>query len=258
MASTVSTINNCSITNVYTRNLLFNKDNSRTKLSFKVFRVRASSDNPEDCNDEECAPDKEVGKISMEWVAEERTKVVGTYPPRKKSWSGYVEKDTAGQTNIYSVEPAIYVAESAISSGTAGSSSDGAENTAAIAAFIGLIAVAAASSILLQVGKNPPPQVQTTVYSGPSLSYYISKFKPPEIIQAPVPAETEASVPAETETSLSAENETSAPAIQESSSSDAVETETSVPALLESSSPDAPEAQVPVETQLDTPIESIS
>ena len=30
--------------------------------------------------------------------------MVGTYPPRKKGWTGYVEKDTAGQTNIYSVE----------------------------------------------------------------------------------------------------------------------------------------------------------
>jgi hypothetical protein len=41
----------------------------------------------------------------MEWLAEEKTKVVGTYPPRRKQgWTGYVEKDTAGQTNIYSIE----------------------------------------------------------------------------------------------------------------------------------------------------------
>lgn len=46
----------------------------------------------------------QVGKISMEWLAGEKTKVVGTYPPRRKGWTGYVEKDTAGQTNIYSVE----------------------------------------------------------------------------------------------------------------------------------------------------------
>jgi hypothetical protein len=39
------------------------------------------------------------------WLAEERTQVVGTFPPkRKKGWTGLVEKDTAGQTNIYSVE----------------------------------------------------------------------------------------------------------------------------------------------------------
>lgn len=40
----------------------------------------------------------------MEWLAGEKTKVVGTFPPRKRGWTGYIEKDTAGQTNIYSVE----------------------------------------------------------------------------------------------------------------------------------------------------------
>ncbi|PON43130.1 proline-rich family protein [Trema orientale] len=150
--------------------------------------LRASADDS-DCNVEECAPDKEVGKISVEWLAGEKTKVIGTYPPRKKGWTGYIEKDTAGQTNIYSVEPAVYVAESAISSGSAGSSADGAENTAAIAAGVALIAVAATSSILLQVSKNSPPPAQTVEYSGPSLTYYINKFKPQEIIQASAPIE---------------------------------------------------------------------
>ncbi|MED6205805.1 3'-5' DNA helicase [Stylosanthes scabra] len=178
---------------------LFSFKNRRAnhRRSSFFFTVRASSSDDADCNDEECAPDKEVGKVSMEWLAGEKTRVVGTYPPRKQGWTGYVEKDTAGQTNIYSVEPAVYVAESAISSGNAGSSSDGAENTAAIAAGIALISVAAASSILLQVGKNSPPQVQTLEYSGPSLSYYINKFKPPEIVQAAAPAETEVSSPSE-------------------------------------------------------------
>ncbi|XP_057976308.1 protein MAINTENANCE OF PSII UNDER HIGH LIGHT 1 [Malania oleifera] len=156
-----------------------------------LFTVRASSVDS-DCNTEECAPDKEVGKVSLEWIAEDKTKVVGTYPPRNRGWTGYVEKDTAGQTNIYSVEPAVYVAESAISSGTAGSSADGSENTAAVAAGIALVSIAAASSILLQVGKNPP-QMQTMEYSGPSLSYYIKKFKPPEIIQALAPTVSETS-----------------------------------------------------------------
>lgn len=82
------------------------------------------------------------------------------------------------------------MAESAISSGTAGSSSDGAENTAAIAAGLALVFVAGVSSVLLQVSKNPP-QVQTVEYSGPSLSYYVNKFKPQEIIEASVPNETE-------------------------------------------------------------------
>ena len=154
-----------------------------------LFTVRASSDES-DCNDEECAPDKEVGKVSMEWVAGDNTKVVGTFPPRRRGWTGYVEKDTAGQTNIYSVEPTIYIAESAISSGSAGSSADGSENTVVIAAGIALVSIAAASTVLLQVGKNEP-QVQTLQYSGPSLSYYIDKFKPPEIIQALAPIQSE-------------------------------------------------------------------
>lgn len=47
----------------------------------------------------------QVGTVSMEWLAGEKTKVVGTFPPRKpRGWTGYVEKDTAGQTNVYSIE----------------------------------------------------------------------------------------------------------------------------------------------------------
>ncbi|PSS18958.1 Arginine--tRNA ligase [Actinidia chinensis var. chinensis] len=171
------------------------------------FRIRASSDDS-DCNAEECAPDKEVGKVSMEWLAVEKTKVVGTFPPRKRGWTGYVEKDTAGQTNIYSVEPAVYVAESAISSGTAGSSADGSENTLAVAAGLALISIASASAILLQVGKNPP-QVQTAEYSGPSLTYYINKFQPP-----PEPEVIQASVHPETETAVSVQPESNAPEVQ--------------------------------------------
>ncbi|KAG2668969.1 hypothetical protein I3843_14G012400 [Carya illinoinensis] len=167
-----------------------NKYQSVSKVrTSSLFTVKASTEET-DCNVEECAPDKEVGKVSMEWLAGEKTKVVGTFPPRKQGWTGYVEKDTAGQTNIYSVEPAVYVAESAISSGTAGTSSDGAENTAAIAGGLALISIAAASTVLLQVGKSPP-QVLTVEYSGPSLSYYVNKFKPQEIIQASAPNQTE-------------------------------------------------------------------
>ncbi|XVF82471.1 hypothetical protein PTKIN_Ptkin16aG0051300 [Pterospermum kingtungense] len=189
---------------------------------FSFFTVRASSDESDDCNEEECAPDKEVGKVSMEWLAGEKTQVVGTFPPRKRGWTGYVEKDTAGQTNIYSVEPAVYVAESAISSGAAGSSADGSENTVAVAAGFALILVAAASSIVLQVGKNSPP-VQTADYTGPTLSYYINKFKPPEIIQAAAPA------PSETESPSSALPESSSPEVSQ------IEVQSELPS--ESSSP---------------------
>ncbi|CAL5379832.1 unnamed protein product [Camellia sinensis] len=177
--------------------LFFNNNNNnrypfRFKKSSILRPLRASSDEP-DCNVEECAPDKEVGKVSVEWLAEEKTKVLGTFPPRNRGWTGYVEKDTAGQTNIYSVEPAVYVAESAISSGTAGSSADGSEKAKAIVTGLALVSVAAAASILLQVGKNSPPQIQTAEYSGPSLTYYINKFKPQEIIQAQAQTETEIS-----------------------------------------------------------------
>lgn len=114
-------------------------------------------------------------------------------------------------------QPVVYVAESAISSGTAGSSSDGSENTLAIAGGLALIAVAAASSILLQVGKNPPPTVQTMQYNGPSLSYYINKFKSAEIIEASTPEIIEASTPApiETETSNSSQLESASPQVSQ-------------------------------------------
>ncbi|KAK6119180.1 hypothetical protein DH2020_047074 [Rehmannia glutinosa] len=213
MMACVLSGNSCTISS--SSRLLFNKCQLRKRQNLHYcLRVKASSGDEDDCNTEECAPDKEVGKVSMEWVAGEKTKVVGTFPPRTRGWTGYVEKDTAGQTNIYSVEleniesnfsslaqPAVYIAESAISSGTAGSSSDGSENTAAIVAGLALISVAAASSVLLQVGKNPPPVVQTAEYSGPSLSYYINKFKPPEIIEVSAPPVTESPTPLQTETS---------------------------------------------------------
>lgn len=188
--------NSCTVTS---SRLVFNRSRNEPKKrhNLHLFQVRASAEDS-DCNTEECAPDKEVGKVSMEWVAVDNTKVVGTFPPRKRGWTGYVEKDTAGQTNIYSVEPAVYVAESAISSGNRGSSADGSDNTAAITAGIALISIAAASSVLLQVGKNAPV-IQTAEYSGPSLSYYITKFMPPEIAEATVPTsaslQTESSAP---------------------------------------------------------------
>lgn len=210
-----------------------------------MFIVRASSES--DCNEEECAPDKEVGKVSMEWLAEEKTKVVGTYPPRRKQgWTGYVEKDTAGQTNIYSVEPAVYVAESAISSGTSGSSSDGAQNTAAIAGGLALISIAAASSILLQVGKNSPPQVQKVEYSGPSLSYYINEFKTQEITQAPaVTAETELS-------SSSTQPESTETVLSSSVQPESTETGTSLSVQPENSPAEVPQVQVESQIQPET------
>ena len=47
----------------------------------------------------------------MDWKTEDNAKVSGTYPPMARSerkWTGYVEKDTAGQTNIYAVEVSLF------------------------------------------------------------------------------------------------------------------------------------------------------
>lgn len=110
-------------------------------------------------------------------------------------------------------QPSVYVAESAISSGSAGTSSEGADNTVAVAAGLALISIAAASLVLLQVDKNGP-QVQSAEYSGPPLNYYISKFKPASIVEAAVIAEppsspaVEASVPnSEVQVELGVEGE---------------------------------------------------
>ena len=97
----------------------------------------------------------------------------------------------------------VYVAESAISSGTAGTSAEGAENTAAIAAGLVLITVAAASSILIQVNKSQPPVPPEAAYNGPPLSYYVAKFQPAvaQTLEAPAPAEAvEAAAPEATST----------------------------------------------------------
>lgn len=93
------------------------------------------------------------------------------------------------------MQPTVYVAESAISSGTAGTSAEGAENTAAIAGGLVLITVAAAASILIQVNKSQPQVPPEAAYNGPPLSYYVAKFQPDvappavETLEAPAPGE---------------------------------------------------------------------
>ncbi|KAL7584563.1 protein MAINTENANCE OF PSII UNDER HIGH LIGHT 1 [Lactuca sativa] len=241
MASSAAALsaNSCS-TNMRLR--FFNNDPYRKqqKQNLNFFKIRASSsDEQDDCNVEECAPDKEVGKVSMEWLAGEKTKVAGTFPPRRREWSGYVEKDTAGQTNIYSVEPAVYVAESAISSGSSGTSADGAENTAALVGFSGIIAVAAASVILLQVGKNSPPPIKTFDYAGPSLSYYITKFKPSEIVPTQASDEIpESSIPTQ-----------ASDAVMSSTSAETPESSVSVP---------VPVPQIDSEASIDSTTDAVT
>eukprot|EP00250_Pteridium_aquilinum_P003288 c13612_g1_i1 orf=246-899(+) len=144
---------------------------------------------PEDCNEEDCAPEKEVGKVSMEWKAAENTKVLGTYPPTNKpKWTGYVEKDTAGQTNIYAVEPTVYVSENAISSNTAGDSSEGSEQTVSVALGLALGLLAGAFLVLQLGGNSSEQQQQPPADGGPTLTYYIQKFTPP-VPETPVSTE---------------------------------------------------------------------
>ncbi|CAM6043311.1 unnamed protein product [Sphagnum compactum] len=183
-----SSLNTTTLASLQSRRLLL----QRVSLP-RICAVKA----PEECNEEEeeeeqkSAVEKEVGKLSMKWEAEEKTKLTGTYSPvvaqNERGWTGYIEKDTAGQTNIYSVEPTVYVAESGISTGSAGGSSEGTNKSLAIAVGLGLVAVASASSILLLVGKNTLAALEdSSTYSGPPLSYYITKFNPTVAVQAEV------------------------------------------------------------------------
>ncbi len=82
----------------------------------------------------------------------------------------------------------MYVAESAISTGSAGGSVEDSNNSLAVAVGLGLIAVVSASAILLQVGQNTPTLQDSSIYSGPPLSYYVAKFSPTVVTaQATVP-----------------------------------------------------------------------
>lgn len=178
----------------------------KSRLPFAIKAVSA----PEECNEEECAPEKEVGKVSLEWKAEESTKVLGTYPPMssKRKWTGYVEKDTAGQTNIYAVEPTVYVSENVISSNTAGDSSTGSEQTLLVSVGLALGLLVGAGVVLQWVSSsssssNTPvasdAASSSSSYTGPSLSYYIQKFKQPSVttttvvVPAPPPEQTTSS-----------------------------------------------------------------
>lgn len=71
-------------------------------------------------------------------------------------------------------QPTIYVAESAISTGAAGSNSGGSESILAVVGGIGVVAIAGAAAVLLTASSNTP--APATSYVGPPLSYYVSKF----------------------------------------------------------------------------------
>eukprot|EP01018_Ginkgo_biloba_P023663 Gb_14227 [translate_table: standard] len=102
----------------------------------------------------------------------------------------------------FGLQPTVYIAESAISSGVAGTSAEGAENTVAISFGLAIIFLAGASTVLLQVGKNPP-NVEMLEYSGPPLSYYIKKFNTPMAIETSAPFEIQTAPAVKSETIVS-------------------------------------------------------
>nr|TKS09166.1 putative RING-H2 finger protein ATL69 [Populus alba] len=108
-------------TRTLTSKRLFKKYTNGSKRNLKLLIIRASSDES-DCNTEECAPEKEAGMVSLGWLAGEKTKVAGTFPPWTRGRTGYVEKDTAGQTDIYSVEaiPHVHGCSTSVSVGRCG------------------------------------------------------------------------------------------------------------------------------------------
>lgn len=98
-----------------------------------------------------------------------------------RALTGYVTKDTAGQENIYAVEPTIYVGDSAISTNSGGTSSDGSGGTLIISGFLAVAAISGASAVLLSVGSSQSSSVEEA-YKGPPLSYYVLKFKEPDSV----------------------------------------------------------------------------
>lgn len=114
----------------------------------------------------------------------------------ERDYTGFVEKDTAGQTNIYAVEPTIYVAESPISTNSRGQSTDGTSGTLIIAGFLAAAALSGAAIVLLTV--NNAPKSADEVYQGPPLDFYIQKFSHPELeeelLEAPAVLEVTAIV----------------------------------------------------------------
>eukprot|EP00897_Mesotaenium_endlicherianum_P008725 jgi/Mesen1/7881/ME000420S07027 len=148
-------------------------------------------------------------------------------------YSGYVEKDTAGQTNIYSVEPTIYVADSAFSTSTRGSSSEGSSGTLTIVSFLAVAVVSGAAAVLFTVGKSPVAAPEDS-YSGPPLTYYIQKFSGVE-----APAEFSAPAISEPESAPAvSEPEPASPITQLESAASAVTEPESAPPTVE------PEAEV--------------
>jgi len=99
----------------------------------------------------------------------------------ERKFTGYVEKDSAGQTNIYSVEPDVYVSKSAFSTNARGTE-EGSGGVVLVSGLLALAAVAGAATVLLSVDRFNPAADVIQPYSGPPLSYYVYKFKNPSAV----------------------------------------------------------------------------
>jgi len=104
----------------------------------------------------------------------------------ERKYTGFVESDSAGQQNIYSVEPDVYVSDSGFSTGAKGNGGSG--GTLLISGFLAVAAVAGAATVLLSVNRVNPTADTTPSYSGPPLSYYVLKFKNPTAVAPAIEA----------------------------------------------------------------------
>eukprot|EP00243_Klebsormidium_subtile_P003705 TRINITY_DN17298_c0_g1_i1.p1 TRINITY_DN17298_c0_g1~~TRINITY_DN17298_c0_g1_i1.p1 ORF type:complete len:211 (+),score=12.19 TRINITY_DN17298_c0_g1_i1:141-773(+) len=126
-----------------------------------------------------------------------------------RKW-GYTEFDSAGQKNIYAVEPKIYVADNVFSTGKKGTEGQG--NSTLVFVGIGVaVAVGAVASLNL-LGNAPTvaPSAAISSVAGidvPPLSFYIEKFsQKPSLESASLPApEVSSQAVASAEAAVSAE-----------------------------------------------------
>merc|ERR1712087_821192 len=114
---------------------------------------------------------------------------------------GYTEKDSAGQSNIFAVEPQVYVQGKG-------------ENTFAVLAVTALSLVGAFGlgyTLIVKEESAVDPDLTFLFESGQTLSSYEKKFAPPPppkvvqaVVEAPAPAIEDAAAPVETEVAVEA------------------------------------------------------
>merc|ERR1711924_553527 len=123
---------------------------------------------------------------------------------------GFTEKDSAGQSNIFAVEPNVYVQSKS-------------ENTVAVFGVTALALAAAFGlgyTLIVKEESAVDPDLTFLYESGLTLSSYESKFAPPPklvqaVVEAPAPAVVEeaAPAPAEAPAPQAAVEELAAPAL---------------------------------------------